>query len=473
MDDEELRSRVDAFVDEVWEDVVSDIDLLVQVESVEDKAHAAPGMPYGPNPKEALVRSLAIAERLGLEPHDCDGHIGYADLPGATDTQVATIGHTDIVPVGTGWTFDPLRVTRKDGCLVGRGVMDDKGPFVLSLYAAHFLKRLADEAGRPFPYTLRCLVGVNEETSMGDVEWYLEHFDQPAFLFTPDADFPLIFGEKGRVQASITSADLGEGGAVVALSGGTVPNAVPGLAEATVRADAASLPAAEGIDVEPAGEGLARLVAHGRGGHASLPAGTVNAIGLLVDYLLENVACSEAERTFLELERRILGSTDGSTLGIAATDEHFDPLTCIGGTVRMEGRRIVQTIDSRYPTSTSAERIEGALAELVAPFGATVELQGVMPPFLTDPDTPEVRTLVDTYNEVSGGDGEAFTIGGGTYARHFARAVAFGPGIEGYERPAWLGGEHGPDEGVPEAQLKLALKVYAMALVRLMALDLG
>ena len=71
MTDEELKSQVDAYVDEVWEDVVSDMDLLIQVESVEDKDHAAPGMPFGPNPKEALVRALAIAKRLGLEAHDC------------------------------------------------------------------------------------------------------------------------------------------------------------------------------------------------------------------------------------------------------------------------------------------------------------------------------------------------------------------------------------------------------------------
>ena len=41
MTDEELKSQVDAYVDEVWEDVVSDMDLLIQVESVEDKDHAA------------------------------------------------------------------------------------------------------------------------------------------------------------------------------------------------------------------------------------------------------------------------------------------------------------------------------------------------------------------------------------------------------------------------------------------------
>lgn len=472
MTDEELKSQVDAYVDEVWEDVVSDMDLLIQVESVEDKDHAAPGMPFGPNPKEALVRALAIAKRLGLEAHDCEGYIGYADLPGESATQIATIAHADIVPVGTGWTFDPLHVTRKDGCLIGRGVADDKSPLVLSFYAAHFLKRLADEAGKPFPYTLRCLVGVNEETGMEDVEWYLKHYDQPAFLFTPDANFPLIFGEKGRIQAAISSADLGDNGVIVSLDGGTVANAVPGLAEAVVRADASSLSAEENIEIVPEGEGLTRIVAHGKGGHASLPEGTVNAIGLLVDYLLEHDLCSETERQALELEHAILSSTDGSTLGIASSDKHFGPLTCIGGTAHLTDGTLIQTIDSRYPTSITAEEIEEKLTQLTAPYGASVKIQSNMVPFLTDPETPEVQTLVRTYNELSGDNGKAFTIGGGTYARHFARAVAFGPDVEGAPRPAWLGYEHGADEGMPEEQLKLALKIYIVSLIRLMELDL-
>ena len=472
MTDEELKSQVDAYVDEVWEDVVSDMDLLIQVESVEDKDHAAPGMPFGPNPKEALVRALAIAQRLGLEAHDCEGYIGYADLPGESDTQIATIAHADIVPVGTGWTFDPLHVTRKDGCLIGRGVADDKSPLVLSLYAAHFLKRLADEAGKPFPYTLRCLVGVNEETGMEDVEWYLKHYDQPAFLFTPDANFPLIFGEKGRIQAAISSADLGDNGVIVSLDGGTVANAVPGLAEAVVRADASSLSAEENIEIVPEGEGLTRIVAHGKGGHASLPEGTVNAIGLLVDYLLEHDLCSETERQALELEHAILSSTDGSTLGIASSDKHFGPLTCIGGTAHLKDGTLIQTIDSRYPTSITAEDIKEKLSQLAAPYGASVKIQSNMVPFLTDPEAPEVQTLVRTYNELSGDNGKAFTIGGGTYARHFARAVAFGPDVEGTPRPAWLGYEHGADEGMPEEQLKLALKIYIVSLIRLMELDL-
>lgn len=470
MADEKLMSDVEKYVDEVWEDVVADIDDLIQVESVEDRDHAAEGMPFGPAPREALDRALAMAERLGLKTTNCDGWIGFGDIEGKAG-QIATIAHTDIVPVGLGWHFDPLKLTRKDGFLIGRGVMDDKGPFVLSLYAAHYLKRLSDASGEPLPHTLRCIVGCNEETGMADVDYYLAHYDEPDFLFTPDADFPLICGEKGRVQAAFTSADL-TGGRIAELDGGTVANAVCGLATALVSADADALPAADAIDVEAAGEGMVRLTAHGKGGHASMPAGTVNAIGLLVDYLLDNGICSDAERDYLELERKIMGSTDGSTLGIACADEYFDPLTCIGGTMRTVDGRFEQTLDSRYPTAITGEKITETITELAARYHATVECDLDMVPFVTDPKSAAIRTLIDTYNEVTGNSDEPFTMGGGTYARHFERAASFGPNDPHVTNPDWVHGEHSADEGVSEELMRRALGIYILSIARLMEQEL-
>ncbi len=113
----------------------------------------------------------------------------------------------------------------------------------------------------------------------------LERYPEPAFCFTPDAEFPLICGEKGVYHGEFTSAAIA-GEKIVELDGGTVPNAIPGLACALVRADAATLPQAPHIDIEDAGvddqgNHLTRISAHGKGGHASMSLETVNAIGLL------------------------------------------------------------------------------------------------------------------------------------------------------------------------------------------------
>ena len=77
------------------------------------------------------------------------------------------------MPEGLGWTVEPFDVTHKDAYLVGRGVLDDKGPLVLSLYAAHFFAREVERTGRRLPFTLRAIIGSEEETGMGDVSYYL------------------------------------------------------------------------------------------------------------------------------------------------------------------------------------------------------------------------------------------------------------------------------------------------------------
>ena len=138
MADEMLKAQVKAYVETNWEDIVKDIEDLVAIRSVENMAEATEQMPYGPEPYQALCKGVEIADRLGLDAHNCDGHIGYADLAGESDKQIAIIAHSDIVPEGSGWTFDPFKLTRKDGYLIGRGVLDDKGPLVLELYCAKY-----------------------------------------------------------------------------------------------------------------------------------------------------------------------------------------------------------------------------------------------------------------------------------------------------------------------------------------------
>ncbi|MCI1664911.1 MAG: Sapep family Mn(2+)-dependent dipeptidase [Atopobiaceae bacterium] len=463
--DDALKREIDDYVDRAWDDLVDDMDSLVSIESVENLDEAKPGEPWGHESRRALDCAVGIADKLGLDAHNMDGYIGYADLAGASDKQIAMIAHTDIVPLGTGWTFDPLSVTRKDGYLIGRGCLDDKGPCVVSLYTAAFFK------GRDLPYTIRCILGNNEETGMGDVDYYLKHEPEPAWLFSPDADFPVICGEKGGFSATYDSGAI-VGDVIVDFDGGTVGNAIPGLASVTVRADASKLPAATDIDIEDAGDGLAKLTAHGKGGHASLPAGTVNAIGMLVDYLLDNSLYGQKEHPFLLLQKAIFSSTDGSTLGIAATDDIFDPLTCIGGTIRTKDGHLYQTIDSRYPKSTTGEYLRKTLTALGEKYGATLTVDMDMVPFYVEPDSAPIQTMVATYNEYTGRDAKPFTIGGGTYSRDFKHAASFGPNDPSIPTPSWVGPEHGPDEGISEDALKRAMKIYIMTITRLMELDL-
>ena len=462
MQDKDIMGAISAFVTENQEDILCDIKKIVDVRSVQGAA--AEGAPFGEGVAQALSRTLGIAEEIGLDAHNVDGYFGYADLKGASDTQIGIITHIDVVPEGNGWTQDPFCMQRREGYIIGRGVADDKGPAILSLYAAKFFK----ERGETLPYTLRLMFGTNEETGMEGLAYYQTKFEDPAFCFTPDGSFPVCYGEKGIFGGDFHSAPLV--GNLVEFSGGVAGNVVPDRAFALVKADIAGLKDTENVKVS-AENGLVRVAAFGVGGHAAHPAGTVNAIGLVVNYLLENHLCSAQENEFLTFLHDVFATTDGSTLGIAADDGVFDPLTCIGGVISMKDGVLTQNINVRFPTNTNAESMTRVLREKAAAAHATFDPARAAEPFYIDPETPVIRTLIDTYNDVTGKQAKPFTMGGGTYARHFKNAVSFGMEEENEAQPAWVGPMHGADEGVSIELLMRSLKIYILAVYRLMQLD--
>lgn len=460
---QQWENAIDAFIEKNKQNILRDIARLVAVPSVQGSPE--PGAPFGPGPKAALEKALEIAAELGLATRSCEDKIGWAELEGTEkDKYIATITHVDVVPAGNGWDADPFIVRERDGWLLGRGVADDKGPSILCLYALRFLK----EQGIPLRYGVRALLGSNEETGMLDVEHYLANYPAPAFCFSPDAEFPVCNGEKGHYGANLVSPACG--GDILDFVGGVASNAVPDEASALVKADIAALKETPGITLAAEGDAV-RVSGHGKAGHAAMPEGTVNAIGLVADYLLENGIGNEAEQAYLAVLHKLHAATDGSALGVAADDGRFSPLTIIGGTMKMEDGRMVQSMDSRFPTNTSGEALTAAITA-AADGAATVENAHAAVPFYIEPDAAPIRTLIDTYNEVTGENAKPFTMGGGTYARHFPLAVSFGPERQGVALPSFAGPMHGANEGAEIAPLLQALKIYILALGRLQALEL-
>jgi len=473
-----------AFVDAQWETVLGDLETLVRIDSHEDKEAAKPGAPFGPGPRSALDTAADMVARYGFQMHDCEGYCGYFDIPGNSDKQLGIIGHLDVVPAGDGWTREPFALTRNKGVLFGRGVTDDKGPFLMGFHALRFWRDRFAREGREFPVNVRVIFGCSEETGMADADYYLERYAAPDFLFTPDADFPLCYGEKGQFQVRVVSKPL-PGGIIAALRGGTAPNGVPSSAEAIVRCAASSLPGAERITVDedwdPAlidGDicsnygGLARVRAQGVSGHAAMPDGSVNAIDILAEYLLDNTLCDEDERAWLEFTRRITSVTDGAGLGLACADADFGPLTCVGGMATTVGDRFAQTIDVRFPTTTNLAELHERVEAVASGLGASVEPINEVEPLLVSPDSPYVSALRAAYEQVTGCEARLFTMGGGTYAHHFPVGVSFGAMDEQRFPPMpGVGGMHAANEGVQEECLRQALQIYIVALGNLFELD--
>lgn len=428
------------------------------INSVEGAAE--PGAPFGNGPKQALELGLEICRELGLKAVNCEDKIGYGQIGDAED-YLATITHLDVVPVGEGWTGDPFTLREREGYIIGRGVMDDKGPSVLCLYALKYLK----DAGVPLRYSIRALLGTNEETGMGDVEYYLDNYKAPVFCFSPDSGFPVCNGEKGICNLRIVSKTKLD--KIADIRGGVAGNVIPGKAEAWVKG--AKPAATESVSVEADGE-LWHLTAKGIGGHASMPEGTVNAIGVLISYILENKLAGEEEEKFLRLLMKLHESWDGSGLGVDADDGKFEPLTIIGGVIGVKDGHIFQTVDSRYPTNTSGKKIADTISALAGGL-AEIELKRDTAPFYMSIDNPAVKVCMDVYNAVTGEDAKPYTMGGGTYARDFPNGVSFGPEHPERSYPDFFGPIHGADEAASIDEFMEALKIYILALIELEAVE--
>ena len=132
--EEAFIKAAEKFIEDNRAAILKDLKLWMAIKSVAGEAEE--GAPYGPGPKKALDTALARAEEMGLRTHNCEGHMGYAELPGEQEAFLAIIPHLDVVPAEEeGWESDPFEMTFRDGYIVGRGSSDDKGAAVISLYA--------------------------------------------------------------------------------------------------------------------------------------------------------------------------------------------------------------------------------------------------------------------------------------------------------------------------------------------------
>ena len=456
MTKEDLSRTIDAFISRNREDIIRDIGALVAIESV--RSEPAPGAPYGAGPRAALDAICAMAERMGLPSGNYGDRVGYAELAGESPQYIASFSHLDIVPPGNGWKASPYQLRNIDGWLIARGVSDNKASCVLCLYLLKFFQ----EQGVSFPYTVRALFGTDEECGMSDADYYLAHNEAPLFLFTPDGSFPAVCGEKGIFQADLISKEL-HGGRILDFHSGSASNVIPDKAYLTIQKGDYQLKPDDHIQITDQGDAYA-LVASGKCGHAAFPQSGDNAIARMVRYVLDNDMLQGDERAFFLLLDDLHRDTGGAGLGVACSDELFTPLTCCGDIMSLRDGRLVQNIDIRYPASVTDSWLAERIQERLRPVEGTLAVCMVDQGFCMDPNSCEMKALQNAYEAVTGKSGQPRTTGGGSYARKFPSAAAFGIGPETKaDFPPFVGGGHGAEEGLHTDHILTALKILILA----------
>ncbi|MCD8371879.1 MAG: Sapep family Mn(2+)-dependent dipeptidase, partial [Clostridia bacterium] len=373
------------------------ISRLVRIPSYEQEAEK--GMPFGKPCADALDCFLSLAADFGFETNNYDNYAGEVIF--GEGEEFAILAHLDVVPAGGGWTRDPFggEIDEDEGRIYGRGTMDDKGPAAITLYA---LKALKDEGFKP-SRKIKLIVGCNEESGWKCIEHYKKVAHMPDEGISPDANFPVIYAEKGILHVKFIFKDAAKN--FSGLQGGERANMVCDYCKVKADGDGAKY----GLTLI-GGEWISR----GKSAHGSTPECGINAIPPVLRFLgLDGI------------EKMLF--TDKMNLG-GLRDETGE-LTFSPDIISQSNDDLLVTCDIRYPSTFTKKQITDILDKT----GVSYEILNDQAPIYNDKDGFLIQTLCGVYNEVCGADLKPVAIGGGTYARVLKYGAAFGPEEDGEE----------------------------------------
>ncbi len=391
---------------------------LLGINSVQSAA--TPTAPFGIGTAKALEYVLTLAKNLGFKTVNHDNYIGYAEC--GEGEEFAILGHLDTVPIGEGWTRNPLGELTDDK-IYGRGALDDKLPMLCCLLACGELLKVKKPKKK-----IKIIFGLNEESGWQCIEHFNKVDKLPKTGFSPDADFPVINCEKGIVNYKI-SLPLIDG---FTITSGERPNIVPNNCYAVLN----------GITYN----------ATGVSAHAANPYNGDNAIIKMLNLLSEK----NSEISYIYSK---LSDYYGSGLGIDVNDEASGRLTQNVGMAFCDDK-LNFVLDIRYPVSFDENFILSKLKEAF-PAAEIIRTHYHLPLYV-EKDNPLVTTLLDVYNECTGSKCKPISIGGGTYSRALPLGVAFGPVFPDSGLDI-----HCPDEHIPLNLLYSAYDIYKKAIDKL------
>lgn len=455
---------------------VEDLKALLAVESVRDDSQATPDAPLGPGPTAALVKMLAIAERDGFTTKNIDNIVGYIEIgPKDADEYVAILSHVDVMPAGEGWDTEPFDPVVTEDKIIARGASDDKGPGMSAYYAFKILSDLKV----PLKRRVRLIFGTDEENDWTGMTRYFEVEPEPVFGFSPDAEYPIINGEKGNVQV-IIKGEATNGGTVklVDFESGLRTNMVPGIARATVKSSHAEKIVTEFQEflvenpkvsgsTETDGE-IIKFVLNGKQVHGAMPETGENAGTYLANFLQDFDFGGTAKSFLTYLGTPAHDDTVGEKFGVKYTDDVMGPLSMNVGIQKfIDGGESFINFNFRYPKGITPDEIVDGLSSKLNGWDVTPTIGGhSQAPHYVAPSDPIVETLLRVYHDQTGLPAHDQVIGGGTYGRLMKRGVAYGALFP--DSPDTM---HQVNEFALLDDLYRSISIYAQAIAEITNLD--
>jgi succinyl-diaminopimelate desuccinylase len=420
MDKKEINDIIESYKKEMIETLSE----FVSINTIYDENSVDENNPFGKGVSNGLEFFYNLAKRDGFEVINYNNYC--VEVTYGEGEIIDILAHADVVDVSNNWEFEPFSKLYDNLYVYGRGTQDDKGPLLAAYYASKAIK----DNNLSINKKIRFIVGGNEESGSACLDYYYHtlHKEYPSMGFTPDAEFPLINGEKGIARLKLSYPLNNQS---INVYGGKALNIVM-----------------DEVNVEINNE---KKIYYGKAAHASRPEAGKNAFVVAMDDLKNNNEVFDKLYTDLN-------DYYGSGLGIDSYEEKLKKLTMNIGKVEVKDGYIIIILDIRYPLSITAKEMKARIENK----GYDCEILMDEAPIYMDEDSFLVKTLLNSYDYFVNGKSKAFTIGGGTYAKSSKNVVAFGMMFEDD-----LDLMHQNNEKIRIDHYLLGAKIYLKALLDL------
>lgn len=435
------------------ESATKSLQRLVQSNSVYDEKTVTAEHPYGLGVHDSLQIVYKMAHKDGFNVAYIDGRLTEISF-GEGEKEIGIFAHADVVPATGNWDYPPFSGTIKDGYMISRGTSDDKGPLIAAYYALKALKENDLIKG----YKVRMVVGGDEERGSSCMHHYFHTLKKSpvTYGFTPDAEFPLIYGEKGITNYTSKKAiDLHP---LISLKGGEAANSVIDELNMVIVRDDSFIDTLEAMKLKYVYQnvdGLAHITIFGKSAHGSTPELGFNA-GLAALAALG----THYGNGFLSNLAESYQDTKGRNLEAYYYSELLGESSYNIGLISYENKQLEFVTNFRHPETVN---IKAHLQHVAQMTDMEVKSRSSSKPLVFDPQSPFIQKLLKVYQEETGDlESKPMAIGGGTYAKECPNTVAFGSAFKGRD-----GSIHQANEHVLLSDIYAQMSIYAHAIYAL------
>ncbi len=388
------------------------------IDSVYDEKSITSEHPYGKGVAECFEFLKELAIKDGFDVDMCDGHCIEISC-GRGKQLISIFAHQDVVPATGNWAHPPFEpfLNEEENRLYARGTSDDKGPGIAAYYALKALKdnNLIDN------YRVKLVFGGDEERGSSCLSYYFKKLkkEEPTYGFTPDADFPLIYGEKGIVNYTYDgNLPLNN---VISIKAGLASNIVIDSCIVEVEEPEkldAYLASDDKVKCKKISNNKYEFV--GKSAHGSTPE-----LGLNSGVIALGVLGEVYNNPMLTLLCNEYSNVNGKNMHVYCESKDMGKTTFNVGIIDYENGHFKMVVNFRHPENCDVDKTMGKIQEC-SPL--LIREDSRAPYLYFDPEkTDFIKKLYEVYVEETGDTkNKPMAIGGGTYAKEAINTVAFG-----------------------------------------------